>query len=388
VAECKFRRVLSVCAVLICFSLTTHVFAQDMSLLVRIYADIDAAFASRSSEAVSAVLKTNSTSPSYELVENYALKKTRQLIIRNDLEFAKETSLALIDNNVENYDAIDLYSYIDKALVGEEQKKQAEEEKKLREQARQAALAAKTKQQIETKGSFQTMNTTTGKSVYVNEQNQSYVPLQWTVELGIADIMYQMCTGVPDASKANEADPPKSDTSSTKYGMFVGFDLFYPTENFVFGVKGLFDVHFLTLSGEQEVLYTGGLIPKIAFTGLNKNLFLRAGFMAYPVSSKVREKSGTMESFFTPAVGIGLENVSVGSSKFGVHADYYPGHFAYSDLKAAAEFGASMLFLVNSHEKTRVGVELGVSDVLFVKDGGIENRIKGIFAIGVGNVQK
>ncbi len=374
-AKYQIRRFASVFLLITCMSLSSRVFAQDMSALVKVYADIDKAFASRSGEAVSAVLKTNVDSPSYELVENYTLKKTRQLIIRNDLEFAKETSLALIDNNVENYDAIDLYSYIDKALLGEEKKKQAAEEKLQREQARLAALNAKAKQQIESRGSYQTINTTSGKSVYVSEQEQSYSPLLWAIKLGIADVMYQMVT-----------EPERY--GSLKYGLAVGIDLFYPTENFVFGLEGLVDVHFLSLSGEQEFMISGRAIPKIAFSGLSKNLFLRAGFVAYPTLSEDTDTTHSITSFYTPAVGIGLENIDIGASKFGLHADYYLGHLMKDDLKAAAEFGASILLPLNVHERTKVGIELGASDVLFVKEEGIENRIKGIFAIGVGNVQK
>ncbi|MBR4463014.1 MAG: hypothetical protein IKS40_00180 [Treponema sp.] len=374
-AKYQFKRIISVFLLITGMSLSSHLFAQDMHSLVQIYADIDKAFASRSGEAVSAVLKTNSDSPSYELVENYTLKKTRQLIIRNDLEFAKETSLALIDNNVENYDAIDLYSYIDKALVGEEQKKQAAEEKRQREQARLAALSEKTRQQIQQRGSYQTMNTTSGKAVYVSEQEQSYSPLLWAVKLGIANVMYQMVTE-PD------------NYNSLKYGLSVGLDMFYPTENFVFGLEGLVNVHFLSLTGEQEFMISGSLIPKIAYSGINKHLFLRAGFAAYPTLSDDKETVRSISSFYTPAIGLGFENIDIGASKFGIHGDYYPGHFAHDDLKAAAEFGASILLPLNVHERTKVGIELGAGDVLFIKEEGIENRIKGIFAIGVGNVQK
>ena len=361
--------------IVICLSLFSPVHAQDMSLLVKIYADIDKAFASRSGDAVSAVLKGSSSSPSYELVENYALKKTRQLIIRNDLEFARETSLALIDNNVENYDAIDLYSYIDKAILGEEQKKKAAEEKKQREQERLAALNEKAKQQIANKGAYHTLSTSGGKSVYLNEQEQSFSPLLWTVKLGIANVLFQTVTA-------------PENYSSMKYGLSVGADLFYPTEDFVFGGEIFFDFHFLSLTGEQDVMFSGKLIPKIAFTGLQKNLFFRLGFAAYPLSSKDTDVTGAVGAFYTPAVGLGFENVDIGAIKFGIHADYYPGHFAHDDLKAAAEFGTAFLFPLNVHERSKVSIELGASDVLFVKDEGIDNRIKGIFAIGVGNVQK
>ena len=53
------------------------------------------------------------------------------------------------------------------------------------------------------------------------------------------------------------------------------------------------------------------------------------------------------------------------------------------------EFGGSMLLPMAVNDKTKFGIELGLQDLLLMKkEGGIENRTKIIFAIGVGNVTK
>ena len=372
VAKYSFVRKALISFVVACVSLSWNLFAQD---LVAVYASMDKAFALRSGEAVSTVLKANQNSASYEMLENYTLKKTRQMIIKNDLEFAREASLAVIDNNVENYDAIDLYAYIDKALVGEEQKKKAEEERKQRELARQAALKDKARQQIETRGSYQTVSASSGKSGYVNDQKITYSPMNWTVKFGIADFMYQTVT------------EPES-YASIKYGLAFGADLYYPTENFILGGDIFADFQFLSLTGEQEVMFSGRIVPQLAFAGGLKYLFFRMGFAAYPLSSQDLDKTHSVETFFSPVVGIGLGNINIDQVRLGVHADYNLGHFAYDDLKLSAEAGGSVMFPLSVNEKTKIGIELGVSDVLFVKEEGVDNRIKGIFAIGVGNVQK
>lgn len=354
-------------------SLSILSFAQEGVNLVAIYDEIDKAFASHSPDAISAVLKTNADSPSYELFENYTLKKTRQLIIRNDLQFAKEASLVVIDNNVENFDAIDLYSYIDKAILGEEQKKQAEEEKKQRELARQAMLNAQAKQQIQKRGTYQTVSGTNDTVGYVNEEQISYSPLIWTLKLGLIDAMFQSVT------------KPES-YSSFKYGLSAGADIFYPTELFVFGAEIFGDIHFLSLSGEGEFMYSVRALPQIAFAPFCKYLFLRAGIAAYPLSSKDWDKTHSVETFVSPAVGVGFGNFMIGETRLGAHFDYYP--LADDDVKSAMEMSASVLFPFNVNEKTKMGLELGVSDVLFLRNEGMDNRIKGIFAIGVGNVRK
>ena len=54
----------------------------------------------------------------------------------------------------------------------------------------------------------------------------------------------------------------------------------------------------------------------------------------------------------------------------------------------AAEFGGSLLLPLAVNDKTKFGVELGVQDLLLMKEEGMENRTKFTFAIGVGNVVK
>ena len=81
-----------------------------------------------------------------------------------------------------------------------------------------------------------------------------------------------------------------------------------------------------------------------------------------------------------------MGNLLFGEACFGAHIDYYP--LFNDDVKSAGEVAASVLFPLNVHEKIKVGIEIGVSDVLFIRNEGLDNRIKGIFAIGVGNVRK
>lgn len=348
-------------------------FSQEGMNLVGIYNEIDKAFSSHSGDAIAMVLKTNAQSPSYELFENYTLKKTRQLIVRNDLQFAKEAALAVIDNNVENFDAIDLYASIDRAILGEEQKRQAEEEKRQRELARQARLRADAKQSIERRGMYQAVGSTGDTVGYVNEEQIAYSPFLWTVKLGLIDALFQQVT-------------KPAPYRSFKYGLSVGADLYYPTEWVVLGADIFADFQMLSLTGEQEITASVRAIPQVAFAPLCPYLFLRAGVAAYPLSSNDTDKTNSAGTFVSPAVGLGVGNLMFGTACFGAHVDYYP--LPNDDVKGAGEVAASILFPLNVHERIKVGIEIGVSDVLFIRNEGFDNRIKGIFAIGVGNVRK
>lgn len=341
-----------------------------------IYAQLDGAFSQKSSQQVSDILKKNSDSEHYKLFESYALKKTRQLIIENELELARQTALAVIDNNIENFDAVDLYSYIDRAILNEQASKIAEANRLKLEQERIALLNARAKDKIEKSNTYQTVSTSSGDSIYFNENEQSFSAVNWNVQLGIVDLMFQTVT------------KPES-YQSVKYGLSFGADVYSVTEQYVLGMDIFGDFQMLTMgSGEEEFMFSGRIVPEIAFASVCRNLFLRLGFSVYGLASDKRELTGSVETFASPVFGVGFDNINIGASTINLHFDYCIGHFAYEDLTSAMEFGGNISFPLTVNDKTKISLNLGVSDLLFIKDDGIDNRCKGIFAIGVGNVNK
>ena len=138
------------------------IFPQSSDDLGDVFNRIDMAIAAKSPDAISKVLSDNRNSPNYPRIENYTLKKTRQLIITDNLEFARQTSLAVIDNNIENFDAVELYSYIDKAILNQQAANQAAENRRRLEEERIAARNAKSKQKLENRGNYQVVNTASG----------------------------------------------------------------------------------------------------------------------------------------------------------------------------------------------------------------------------------
>ena len=368
------KRFILTALVLVC---TCHffVFAQSNENISEVYKQIDMAVAAKNADTISAILKENRESSVYPMIEAYTLKKTRQLIISDNLEVARQTSLAVIDNNIENFDAVELYSYIDKAILNQQAAEQAAENRKRLEQERIAALNAKSKAKLASRGNYQIVNTASGQEVYINEQQASFSPIVWTVRLGLADFLYQKIT--------------EPSYASLKYGLAVGGDLFYPSERFVFGTDVFVDAQILTMGdGEQEFFVSGKLVPQIAFVDFTKSLFLRFGLSANMLASKVRDVTNSTDTFVSPVVGIALDNFYIGDTRLKLYYDYDFGHVAYADIKAAMEFGGSVLLPLAVNDKTKVGIELGVQDLLFMKEEGIENRTKFTFAIGVGNVTK
>jgi len=378
-------------ALLLAFACSFSVYAQSADDVGEIYKQIDMAVASKSADKISQILQAHRSSENYTLIENYTLKQTRKLIITDNLELARQTSLAVIDNNLENFDAVELYSYIDKAILNQQAANQAAENRKRLEQERIAARNAKSKQQIESRGNFQSVTTASGDEVYQNEQQASFSSTIWTVKLCLADFNFQKIT-----------DP---DYSSLKYGLGFGANIFRPSERLILGADLFADAHIVTLTASekkeastssgtdgdlpQEFFISGRLVPELAFADLSKNLFIRAGIAAHMLSSDSRDITNSTETFITPVVGLALDNISLGDSQFRLFADYDVGHLFYDEIKMAMEFGTSLMLPFSVSDKTKMGLELGIQDLLIMKDeGGIENRAKFTFAIGVGNVVK
>ena len=388
-----FKKNPKLLALFLCFLGSFSVFAQASEELSDVYKRIDMAIAAKSSEAISKVLADNRYSPNYQMIENYTLKKTRQLIIMDNLELARQTSLAVIDNNLENFDAVELYSYIDKAILNQQAANQAAENRRRLEEERIAARNARSKQQLENRGNYQVVSTASGREVYVNEQKSSFSSKIWTIKLILADFVYQKVS--------------KPDYTNLKYGLGVGANVFYPTERFIAGVDIFADAHIVTLSSDgalkkqqegtntsnedeiQEFFFSGRFVPEFAFSDFSKYLFLRAGVSANMLASKDRERTGSMQSFVSPVLGIALDNIHFSEVQMRMFYDYDIGHLAYSELTSAMEFGGSILLPMAVNDKTKLGIELGFQNLLLLKkEGEMENRSKITFAIGVGNVTK
>lgn len=87
--------------------------------LLEIQSEIDSAALMRSPEEVSEILKNHKNDENYPEIENLVLEKVQNLVTNEDFELARDFSMCVIENNISNFEAIDLYSYIEKILANE-----------------------------------------------------------------------------------------------------------------------------------------------------------------------------------------------------------------------------------------------------------------------------
>ncbi len=343
-------------------------FAIDAYVTV-IYRKVDIAFVNKSDADLNVILSENNTDRNYYLVENYTMKKIRRLIIDEDYNFAMKADLVVIDNNLENMEAVDLYATISEALEKQKEQERAIEERRQYELAR--FQAEKEKQKAVLVKSYETVQTPEGDTVYSRSKDEKYTASWWNIRFGMFD-----GTFVTDTDNSY---------NSFRYGISGDFTYEYTFDTFHIGIDAGGQAVLLPFSGDDKTMLGDfEVVPKLGFT---KHLQFRAGFAGI-LRMNGGDETTLHESLFSPVFGLGLHHVNIGKAVFSGHADYLLGHLATDDLKAAARGGLNLAMPIAEMEKVKVTFNMGLTDTLYVKESGIENRAGVILAIGAENVIK
>lgn len=369
------RKMKKILAVIMLLTLSTSVFAVE-EYVSDIYAQIDACFAAKDEEQLNKLLAANTRDKYYYLIENYTQKKIRRLIVVNDYDFAMDATLALIENNLDNEEAVEMYSVISDAYEIQ-QKYEAELEYK-----RQLELARIEQEKEKQRGSVEkeyvaATKTSTG-SVYLAGKETKLTSSNWKVAFGLVNM-----------GSLFEA---KGQIATFHYGVSLDARYDYTVENrMIIGGDLFAGLQFLAIAKEEKTVpllgdFDGAL--KVAFPKLSKNLFIRAGFDAIMSgkSDKAVDTESVLGTFLSPYVGIKLQQLALGNIRVDIGADWLAGHLFNKDVKVAAGGALNIAFPFAELEKVKLNLNLGIKDKFFMKESGIENRASLILAIGVENV--
>ena len=361
------------------FILTANSLFAVEEYVSQIYKQLDQIFIEKSEDKLSAVLEDNSSDKYYYLIENYTEKKIRRLIVNNDYDFAMTAIIVVIDNNLENEQAVEMYTVIAEAYEVQ-QKHEAE-----LEYQRQLELARIEKAKEAQRGNVEkeyvaATNASTGKTVYVTGKETKLVRYNLKGSMGLADVTWLM--------------DQKSEMSTFHYGPALELNYGYTTDaKSVIGFDAFGSIQFLSMGNLKDEKQ---LIPLLADADLSLKyapaafpLFnIRAGFgLAFTGKTDYPNLfSPIADTIYSPTIGVKLENIPVGDSKFTVGADWLAGHLFYKNIKFA--MGAAMNFAMPfaELEKIKLSLNIGLRDKVLVKDTGIENRASVILAIGAENV--
>lgn len=367
------------------FCLTSSVFAVE-EYVSRVYKEIDVVFVKRSDSELDSILKENIDDKYYYLMENYSKKKVRRLLIDNEYEFAMSAIYIIIDNNIdgdfEDEDAIDLYSTISEAYEIQQQYELAQAIKAAEEQAKKEAEKEKLRTVVEK--DYKVATTSEGKRVYLSSVDERSSSYRWDMKFGMIDF------GVTTAQKL----------SSPVFGEGISLEGTYEytiPDSLVVGGDVYGDFKFMQFNN-GPLNFNFEIAPKIAFSKLSPNLFLRFGFSdlgimkssannGVSISEEIKKVQDALsDSIVSPFVGIQFNNVKVGATQLSLDANYLLAGLINNQYQGASfKFYASTPFA--EMEKVRLMFNIGVRDtLLLMKAGGVQNHASVIFGFGVENV--
>ncbi len=370
------RHIIKVFTAIFFLTLISPLFAVE-EYVSEIYKEIDAVFVKKSEKELSAILQKNQNDPYYYLIENYTEKKIRRLIVANDYDFAMVATEVVIENNLDNERAVEMYSTIVDAYEVQKEYEQKEEEKRQKEQARiekqkESKRAGVEKQYVSTK-------TAGGGSVYVSGKDVQAASSAWKAALGVANVSFLM--------------EEESGVNARNYGISATVTSEHFLEKISIGCDAGLDFKFLDLgSGESKIplMLDFDFIPKIGFPSFFRNLFLRAGFAGMK-TGKQKDSTKTdnvIGNFYTPVLGLQIEDFKIGPTELTANFDYYIGHLYYNDVTSAMAAGANLAIPFTNLDQVKLTFNVGVKDKIFLKESGLENRANIILAIGAENGNK
>lgn len=369
-----FRKKIYILFALIFFA--SPVFAVE-EYISDIYKQIDSCFVRKSDKDLNTILHNNQNDKFYYLIENYTEKKIRRLIVANDYDFALVATEIIIENNLDNERAVEMYSTIVDAYEIQKEYEQKEEEKKQKEQARIEKEKESKRASVEKQ--YVAKKTADGGSVYLSGRNIKSSNSAWKADLGVASVSF--------------LTEQESGVSAINYGICANTTFERILEKTSIGLDGNLDLKFLYFGDSESkipLMFDFEVMPKIGFPKFFRYFFLRAGFVGVK-TGKTKDSTKTdpvIGNFYGPAFGIQLEDIKLGATELTFNYDYYLGHLFYSDITSAMGVGANLAIPFTSIDRVKLTFNIGVKDKFFLKENGLENRANIILAIGAENVNK
>ena len=370
---CRKLKILS--ALLLLTVVSTKAFALE-EYVSDIYKQIDGCFTAKDEGKLNDVLSKNTKDKYYYLIENYTQKKIRRLIVVNDYDFAMEATLALIENNLDNEEAVEMYSVISDAY---EIQRKHEAELEHQQQLELARIEMeKEKQRGNVEKEYVSAAKTSGGSVYVSGKETKLTSYTWKASLGMINLLHLF--------------DKQGDINSLHYGVALDFRYEYTMENkMAIGTDAFVGFQFLGFAEDEKLVPMLGdvdLALKASFPQVSKNLFFRMGFdtLVTGKSKTAPDTNSVVGMFYSPTIGVKMERIPLGALKLDIGADWLAGHLFMKDIKAAAAASMNVEIPFAEMEKVKLNFNIGVRDKFFIKNEGLENRASVIMAIGVENV--
>ncbi len=370
-----FRKTKKILTVLLVILLSSSLFAIE-EYVSDIYKQIDTCFSGKDEVKLNEILSKNTNDRYYYLIENYTQKKIRRLIVNNEYDFAMEATLVVIENNLDNEEAVEMYSIISDAY--EVQKKHEAELQRQKELELARIQLEKEKQRGSVEKEYVSATKTSTGAVYVSGKETKLTSYSWKVAFGLINLGHLM--------------EPKGEISSFHYGVSADFGYEYIVDKkIIVGTDVFAGIQFLGIAEKEKMVPLLGdfdLALKTAFPNLSKNIFIRLGFdgIITGKSDSATATNNVTGHFLSPYIGVKFAHIPLGAITVDIGADWLAGHLFNKDINLAVGGALNVAFPFAELEKLKLNLNVGIRDKFFMKKSGIENRASLILAIGVENV--
>lgn len=335
-----------------------------------VYREVDAVIAQEGAPGLGNIISSYRTYPWFPRLEDFVLKRSRQLVVNNNLDQASAVSLALVDANLDNVEAFELYRSIERAKERREEEQQREEDENALAMHRQQVQEAKIREDVD-KTYKALVNPTSGQTVYLDQQiNSQYRDVNWDAMIGLAVL-------------SHVKDPDKN---VIKYGLSASGSVIFRGEGFSAGADINGEVLILTLAGDEAINWKAGGVFLLANNTLSRNAFIRIGYYLFGFDSGSEQYSE--KTFGTPVAGFEFRDIHIGSSGFfQMGADWFAGHLYDDDIIVALGFHMALTAVLADMPDFDVFIKAGIRDSLFLLNSGLRNDAKLTLSIGVGNYE-
>ena len=357
------RKILFIFTILSCctISLLAQVASKNLQNQTDVFKLIDVAFLDKNPEQVSQILASTIADTNYAVYEEYVLQKTRSLLLSNQLDLIQSMCMAIIDNNLDNIDAVNLYTTVEKSVAKRNAKQKAIVEQRQAE-AEYVAQASETKKEDIRKDYNIVDNSESGQTLFVAPVVSSYYSdFTWSAALNIAELGLRFA---PNSTSVN-------------YGIGLMGDFYYRAPRFSVGADLFLDAGVLNFTKSDLAMSEISLVPGLSFVKFNEDLFFRLGFGYMTLSNG--------NNFVTPVLGVSLKNIKVKDMRLGFYADYYLGHFATDNVLAAFGFGGQSAFNLGTVGNINLAFFVSFREALFIEKNGIDSRTRISLGFGVEN---
>lgn len=350
------------------FCLLTTVFAQNAASS-DVYRRIDGAIKMEKIDVLTKILQEYKGKPEYKDVESYIIKSSRELLIQNQLDLASAITLVVVDNNMDNFDAVNLYNSIEKAIAKREALVKAQKEQEQIAILKKQEQTEKNKDRINKEFKVLT-NLKTGETIYLDsDTNTRYSKNSWGFYLGFINAAFLI-----DAQDL-----------SIKYGISADANFVYQGEKVAFGLEGLGDIMFIGFSGQQGTAANFNSNVLFSINRLSKNFFFRMGGAG--TVSRFYDKENTQgylpEYFLGPTVGLGLKDIKIRNTFLNMSLDYNFAHLFHKNILTSLNFALNFLLPIAELNSMNVCMNVGLRDVMALTDLGLYNQAKVVLSFGV-----